>query len=579
MPTIPLYGEAQVAPGPTTGARLDNSASLEDFGGGASAEGVTRAAQAAGNEAMQIAATTRRQTNDVAVLDADKKLNDAETTAVYDPKAGLLAKRGKDVLGAYPVAMTAFKSAADKIASGLSNEEQRISFSHLVNARQYTIERVGQRHVAEQLKSFDDETTSTSVKNAQDMALKNFNDPLVVNAQIDKQRAILTDYAGRQGLPADWVEEKTTDAVSKTHTGVISQMLAAQQDVAAEAYYKKNKDDVSGPDQISAERALQEGTLRGESQRQADAIVGDADDQPEALEAARDIKDPKLRDMTTERINQHYSQNKAALRNAQDDVYQKSALLVDQNPTAPVRDLVDPSAWTSMTAEQREALQRRSENPPNNDKRWLDFIDLSPTQLAAMKRPDFETVYWANFDAAHRSRAESMWEAGQQGKHQSAALASTLTFNQRVDETLRTSGVIPADLKRSDFSKDQATTYAQFDQQAAHQIEQFELTQLGGKRKATGDEMQKVLDDMVIKKVFVNKPWYQSDVSKPAATLTADESGRAYVPIANVPAADKNAIQNLILSKQKRVTTDKVQRAYAAYLTGDRSRFNAVLGE
>lgn len=576
---VPTYGGPHVEEQGFTGARLEDSAPAEAFNVGASREGLSRAETELGLTGAKIAEKAWNDANQVAILAADRKMNEAETTIVYDPKQGLLAKRGQDAIGTFPKAMEDFDKAAADTAAGLSNEAQRMSFTHLVNARRYTVERVGQRHVAEQMKQFDDHETNAAVANAQDMAIKNFSDMDVVGAQVDKQRALYTDYAGRQGLPVEWVKEKAGDAVSKTHAGIVHQFLAAQKDQEAQAYFDANKDDIKGTDQVALEHALEEGTLRGASQRASDKIVADADDRGDALEQARQIKDPKLRDMTSERVNHFYDQQKAVEREQQNDLYQKSTLLVDKNPNVAVRDLVDADTWSKMDAQQREALQKRYEDPPNNDKLWLSFIDMKPGQIAALNRADFETKYWANFDRAHRNRAESMWEAAQKGDDKDSKLTATLTFHDRLDSTLKMSGLVPPDTKKGDYNKDQALLYAQFEQAAAREVEHYELSELGGKRKATGEEIQKVIDDMVIKKVFVDKPWYQRDVQKPAATLNEDERGRAYVPLASVPKDNRNEIENLIRSKNRRVSSDKVQRAYAAYLTGDRTRFNAILAE
>jgi hypothetical protein len=575
----PTYGQPKVEPAQEGGARFTDDATPSSFGGGPTLEQAGAAVDSVAQEATRIGETAWHQANQVKVLDADRQMNDLESQIIYDKDKGLLAQRGQGAAAAFGPAMDQLKAGADKIASGLSNDEQRIAFTQMANSRRFMVERVGQRYVDQELKRYDDETMTAGVNNARDMAIKAFDDPHIVEDQLGKQEAILVDYAKRNGKGQDWLNERITDSWSKTHLGVIHQYLAGGADQPAQAYFDKNKAELSGPDMIAAKHGLEEGTLRGESQRKADDILATAKDRNDALQVLRDnVDDPKLRDMTEDRINKFFGEQKQAQAEAQKDVYEKAALLVDQNPSKDVRQLVDPSSWSAMTAEQREALQRRAEDPPNNDKKWLDFIDLSPTQMQGLSRADFETQYWSSFDRVHRGRAESLWESAQDGRRQSAALSSKLTFEKRVDDTIRTSGLIPATSALKDLTNDQRTMYAQFEQAAASQVEQFETQDLGGRRKATGDEVQKILDGMVTKKVFIEKSWSR-DPQKPAATVTDDERGRAYVPLSSVPQKDRATIENLMRSSSRRVTPDKVQRAYAAYLIGDRTLFSKVIGE
>jgi hypothetical protein len=295
----------------------------------------------------------------------------------------------------------------------------------------------------------------------------------------------------------------------------------------------------------------------------------------------RKISDPKIRDATAERVRQEFSMREQAKHQNEDDLYLQATNLVDKNQGIAARDAVPPSTWLQLPLDKRRALEERAQDPVNNDKVWLDFLDKSPDQLAQMKRSDFESQYWVSLDKSHRSRAETMWNQAQDSQSKARLdpkLTSTLSFNERVEGSLRTSGIVSPTKQKSKFSKDEATTYAQFEQAAAKQVENFELNDLGGKRKATGEEVQKIIDDMTIKKVFVARPWAR-DPEKPAAILTDDEKATAYVPISKIPQGDKEKLQAARRARGLPVSNDVIERAYGAYRTSNRDLFEKIMGE
>lgn len=237
----------------------------------------------------------------------------------------------------------------------------------------------------------------------------------------------------------------------------------------------------------------------------------------------------------------------------------------------------------ALEPSQRHALELRSRQiregvePAHNDKVWLQFLDAGPTDLANLTQADMLTKYRPYLDNSHWDRATALWKSVKEGKGSSEHLTSALTFKDRVDNTFRDIGIVGAGKSKAKFSNAEAKTYGKFETEAARALQHFEQTALGGKRKATGEEMQKVLDDLVRQKVFVEK--WGTDPEMPAVLVTEEKRARTYVPIEKIPTADRNAIENLIRSRGKRLSEDKLQRAYAQYVIGDRAAFDRILGE
>lgn len=258
----PEYGAPNVAvnPGSPWIGHFDTNAPAGASGGGESAQGAERAIGGVSNEATALAEKMRNQADQVAINDADVKANTAETTVMNDPENGLLAKKGKDAMAAYPKAMADFQAESGKIIDGLQSEYQKTAVSHLLRARQFQIERVGQRHVSEQMSQFDDHTTQATVRASQDKAITNYSDPAIVAMELNKQKAVLTDYAARKGMEGPSADEMVTKAQSATHAGVINQLAENGSSLEAQDWINVHKDSLT-PQDLKSSMALIDRTM------------------------------------------------------------------------------------------------------------------------------------------------------------------------------------------------------------------------------------------------------------------------------------------------------------------------------
>lgn len=581
MPTIPVYngGQQAVQTAPLPGPRFNPDAPPGAFGGatGPNLEPLTR-------EATQIFNEERQKANEVAFTAADSHLSQLETDLLYNPQVlGALTKHGSDAFDMPRQVRDVWQKGADQIAAGLTNDEQRAAFARAVASRAVDLDAAVQRHVAGERQQFDAQTTQGYVENERNAALANYQDDDRVQLSIARQSAALQGLARRNGLPTEWTQAQIADATSKTRLAVI-QLMASKDDIRTNDYFTSHASDLQGQDKIEAERTVEESTTRGESQRQADAIIASTSDRMSALNAVKQIADPKVRDLTEQRVDQYWNEKKQAEQEDRQNTFIAATNLLDKNPGANPRFVIPPAMWQKFTPEERVALVAYGENDqPNDDQRWLKFLDLRPQELGAINQAQFTTDYWSHFDKQHRERAAEQWAAARDavaaGKlNQNPKLASTMDFNQRFENTMRRSNLIPVDKPLSKMNKDQAKQYADLQTEAAHRIEQYELTQLGGKRPATGDEMQQIIDNLVKERVFVDRPW-RFDVEKPAIDVTTDEVGHTYVPMERIAVPDQARIQRWITAQGAKSTPDKIQRVYAAFLLGNQDLAKSIAME
>ncbi len=167
------------------------------------------------------------------------------------------------------------------------------------------------------------------------------------------------DRANREGRSPEWVKEQVGDAQSKTHAAVVQRMLANGQDQAASEYYKSIKDQIGGGEVTQVEKALEEGTLRGQSQRESDKIVAGSNNLTSALDQARKIEDPKLRDETTSRVKDFYTTKRMAENESKEQDYVGATNIIEKTKDF---DNVPPGMLTKMSPAERTSLRNYADN-------------------------------------------------------------------------------------------------------------------------------------------------------------------------------------------------------------------------
>lgn len=595
MPTVPRYNGEQVQQAPLPGVRYNVQTTPRDFGAGI-AEGLGRA----GEVAAQIYQDERAKADQVAAMDAERQLGDWENSTLYDAEKGALTRRGRDAFGLPEQVLGDYDSLVGKISAGLGSERQRMAFARAAQARRADIDRTVQRHVAGERRHYEQERFTSFMGTSQEAAWFNFMDPKRINLELQRQQGAIIDHAARNGMPAEWVQAQVAQAASATHTGVINRLLSAGQDQAATAYYQQHKTDIAGDVAGKLDAALAEASFRGNAQRQTAAIVAQHQDLGTAVEAARQIEDSKLQDDVVRRVRDFFALQQAARTEAADALYLDMNRELERNggDLDAVRQ-ARPSAFVDDLAPgQRQALElrarqiREGREPETDPKTYLRWMAMSPDELGRMSEAQiaqYQTKLapddWRRMVADWRNlRAAAAAGAGGGGGESSAARTSLLTFKDVVEGAMRSTGILPEGMTLTQLNKDEARRVVEFEQAAARAVELFEQNDLGGKRKASQAELQKIVNDLGVQamrletraKVERNLMW---DKSTTVSELTPEQAGKAYIPIGDIPAAMRLRMK----AEAKRlgnpnVSDEQIQRAYLHYLRGDIDAHDRVLG-
>jgi len=562
MPTVPTYGNERVSESALPSVRFSVPNDIEAFGGGSTQKTI--------NTALSILQEEKRKADDVATTEAYSKLSRLKNDLIYNPKDGLNTRQGKNAFGAFDEFGSRFDKGADEIEKSLSNEDQKLMFRKMKLKEKTEFDGGVQRHVYQESVRFDNETTKSALSASLDDAVKNYQSPGKIQESIQLQKALIQANADRNGLPQEQLKAQLVEVESQTHKSVINRMLANGQDILAKEYFNGIKKKVTGSDSTEIERSLQTGTIKGESQRQTDRIMSSAGTVTEALAEARKIQDSDIRDSVVNRVKSRFAELKALEKKELDESYLQATEYLKTNSSSQPIDVIPPSLFSKLTADQKRALY--SYNIPGTDdaNSWVSFLELSPQEMATLSLSDFQTQYWAGLNQEHRKQATDLWNTAKKNTDD-AKLNGLLSDKARIKNTLISTGLYDVQTK----GRRDKVRLIQFENAVDKQFQDFERSK---GRKPYPEETQKMIDDLITKKVFVEDAVFMFfDKEKRIVELSESDRNEAYVPMKDIPQTAIDRIKGMAKQRGVALTKDKIQKIYAAAIIGNDDRIEELL--
>ena len=356
MPRVPTYGLRNVATKPLPGARLTNVPSPNAFGAqfGAALGAVS------GQFIANVLREEREAADQLVLLEAENKLARAENTLLYggDGIPGLLSREGKNAFGVPEEFDAEYAKVVSGVSTNLTNDRQRQEFARLVAARGQSAQLQLHRHVFDERQKFDTAETNAFLDNSVNSAVEAAGQNEIVEQHLNAGLYAISQHAIRSGMGVDQKEALEEAYTTKVHEGVINKLIAMNQDRQAQIYYEEAKEQISGPVQTRLMKTLEEGSLRGESQRRTDAIMLEAETPEEALAMGREIEDPKLRDAVRDRLRQRISDDIAMEHATTEQNLKESADLIEAGQGL---DAIPENIWANYTLTQRNGLRKLHE--------------------------------------------------------------------------------------------------------------------------------------------------------------------------------------------------------------------------
>lgn len=261
MPKVQTYGQPQVGPVETTGARFRPA----DNDGGALG-GVARGAKALGGALSDFANTQDQIEDDLAQTSANDLLLQYQSST-RTATNGLKEKRGKDALLARPGASAAIGTAYDDILGKADARTRRYLEPRLKQYRALADDDVA-GYARDQMRVYDDEVGAARQVNAAEQATANWDKPDLRLQFIEDGKTQLRTNLARRGMSdPEIIANEERKYVSGIHAGIVDNFLVSGDVDGAQVYLEANADDIDLGDELRLRNALK-GPLE---QRQAAA--------------------------------------------------------------------------------------------------------------------------------------------------------------------------------------------------------------------------------------------------------------------------------------------------------------------
>jgi hypothetical protein len=513
-------------------------------------------------EAESIMVEERKKADQLAVLDGDLKTSEFSTGILYDPEKGLLNRRGKDAFGIYDEAKTAFDKHVTETEKGLASDTQRVAFRNRAASRWADMDGQLKRHVAAEGRKYDDAVTNSFIANEQTAAALNYQDSERVYTSIATQKAALADHARRNGLPAEWLKQKATEAENKTHADVLERMISNGQDLQAQEYFKANRDGITDPD---IEKKLMAATTEGTASR---AVTGVWDDI-----GPKKANDPVNVFRMVEAVREKYGDNEAVVKAATAEIKERAGLWNAQqleneqaNEAAvwkaaeqgdsidQIRSMQEYRALNGKIqlsvkehiVDRTHALASRKDEKPT-DKQWSAYWQYSqPDELNVMTENQVQNL----LPVLGRKLTNDLMEK-KRGMGKAETLEATIDsddFKNLASEAGLRAHKLPSSLserERAELGNLRAS------------VESVIATEQSTRgRKLTRDEKKAAMQQVIDKSVMVSTGLFGT-ASKPAAAILKEDLDKVIIP-----ATERTKIKDALIKASMPVTEAEIKRLY-----------------
>jgi hypothetical protein len=507
------------------------------------------------NQALQgLFADEKKKADMSAFLEADYKASKVQAEMDAGYKKNFV---GKNSVGAAPAAEAEYEKQLAEISKGLT-PNQRDMFESSAKQRRATLYSSLEHHSSLETMKYRNavdevylsDTVNTAVTSAKlykpgDAMGTSLADDGIRTALL-RQEAVLAKRADEDHMGPEWLASKRDELRSRTHKAVIDVMLSNGNDLMAKDYLTiygseiTNVADVSGVD-----KAMREGSIRGESTRQHDKLVAGYDTWEARDKAASEIADPEVRARTKQLLDDSFGREKRFVSERRDNNFIGAAAEAEKAGTTAA---ISPSIWAEMTPAERTAIETRLKNvkegtePSTDFKVWTNFQFLPTREIARITPAQMLRDYRPYLDDTHYDAALRQIGAAQEALSKGPSGLSAMQSDSDVVKNayMRYSGKGEA----KDFNDDNRREFIEFSDKASVAVQKYEIEKGG---KATDEEKQKIVNGILVNKVYV-EGWGRDE--KVAATLVKqDDQDRVYVPMSEIPELGRRGLVNWARSK------------------------------
>jgi succinate dehydrogenase flavin-adding protein (antitoxin of CptAB toxin-antitoxin module) len=539
VPRVPRLNQDEAQPQTRAFANVKQMAEIPDeaFGGGEGVKRVNRAVQGLGQTVQKYQEDERARADQTRLLEERRALNDWEVQSIYDPEKGAINRRGKDALGLPDELDQSFSKFVQEREKSLNSDTQRMAFRQLVDARKAQVNQWTSQHVGQQMKIVEEAEFGASLESSKERASINpANIPLESNFL---KQQVMTK-AQREG----WGPEQTNTELRKhdtdLHTRYISRLLSEKNGMAAKDYFASVKDRLDPDAAAKLQPAIDEVFRRGEGQRISDELVGRYG--TGALEQAKKIKDPELRDETAQRVKAAIADQEYAKNVAQERTFESAYSIVEKS-----RNLDDVAhMWTSLSPDKKEKLQAFvNKGPDVTDRDTYEEIKLglaNPETRSKYLQMDMNEFRHKLSNSDFQEIVKDKVALMKDDPKVKTKLDGFLTDQQAVDGLLTEANIKPKSDQGIKFKRKLDQLVLQHQDKTG--------------KKVTNEELRRLGNTLLLEGV-THKGWIW-DTTQRVFEL---ESGQSFEEI-EVPTEDAELIAKELKKRGRQVTQDAIVKYY-----------------
>lgn len=558
MPRVPVYEGLQVQEAPLPGVRLsEGSVTAAPLGG--ALRGVAKDVQAIG-------AQEKAKADEAVLFELREEFNRWEQDHIHDAQKGAINKRGRDAFELPDTLPGAFDAFAGELEKRASNETQKQGLARMRAARREQLGNWINGHVGRERENYYGQRYEADIESSKERAASNYEKPDIVRAEIMVQRQRAMNRMTDLGASPEVIQQELQKHETDTHSRVIERFLANEQDQAAATYYKAVGERMDPDARTNIEKALAEGTLRGESQRLVRDLMSKHQSLDGALDEVEKIQDPKKQDAVKARLKEAWRDKRAAEDDARNQNFNQANDLLESSggDLDRVKGVLGTKWFDSVggiNAEQRRALELRSRQIKEGVEpvtAWSRYYDLKSMASSEATREGF-LRHNLMLDRGRLSDTEfkelvGIQEALRSGRR-SDELDGYLTTKQIVDDNLAAAGIDPTPKPGST---------------GADQVAQFRRIvdeQVGAYRAAYGKDMpnkekQQLVDNLLVKGTVPGTGFLGFFQSERRVFQVGDDERGLAIKVTDIPRGERAKIEDALRRALRPVTDEAVVELY-----------------
>lgn len=535
---VPRPTGPMVDPSPASQQRMNVRPTAEAAGAGL-AQGLGQAADVS----LQIYEREREKADELALISADRRLAEWEASTIFDEQSGLLRRRGRDALGAPDEAMRSFAKLQREIERGLVGDRQLLAFERLSNRRREGAQRTLQQHVAREIESYRTEEANASLALSVRNAGNKWRDPAQIAEELSTQEDIINSLADAIGMSPERRQQMLAEVREASHLSVITRMVDEKEPTLAKFYYDSNKDDLGPEAKSRAEKMIEAADQRRKIHEWEDDIMRRfAGDRGAALAEARKAP-PEIRSEVVSAVQARFEDSERTrafegvqrarqadqyLRDSGGDMDSIPASLLSQMDTAELRDLKVMSNYI------------RSGMPERDDGKWVDIFEMMRLDPEGFMEQDLRGSKWRPYLDDRQFDfildAQTQMKSALSDPTKSGNMTTTLSFSQQLENAARRAGLINVKDPITSLNRTQRKLWADLVDYSIGELRTREAEITGGKRKLTDVEVRDLVNDIMLREVYVEGGRFFGLVPRQmhVAQVTQDQRGRMFLPLSAI---------------------------------------------